>query len=70
MSGFVNDAGVWEWDREVLDAEVPVLADLWADWCGPCHVVSPIDEEIAKERVVQVEVLKLNVDETPDITAE
>ncbi|WP_353988741.1 thioredoxin [Ruicaihuangia caeni] len=50
---------------DVLDAQKPVLVDFWAEWCGPCRMVSPILDQIAAEHGEKLEIVKLNVDENP-----
>jgi thioredoxin 1 len=58
----VSDAS---FDKDVIEASKtqPVLVDFWADWCRPCHMLSPTVEEIAKDHVGKLKVVKLNVDE-------
>ena len=54
-------------EEEVLKAEVPVLADFWAEWCGPCRMIAPIVEDLAREYDGRVKVAKVDVDENPQL---
>jgi thioredoxin 1 len=50
-------------DQQVLQSDKPVLVDFWAEWCGPCHAVSPILDKIAEERADEIKLVKVNIDE-------
>jgi thioredoxin 1 len=65
LIGEVNDQ---DFDDKVLKADTPVLVDFWAEWCVPCHMVSPVVEEIGREQGEKLQVAKFNVDENPEMT--
>lgn len=64
MSKAINDA---DFQTEVIDSPLPVLIDFWAPWCGPCKTMLPIIEELEKEYAGKVNVVKMNVDENPEV---
>lgn len=59
----VNDE---KFESEVLQADLPVLVDFWAEWCGPCKALSPLVDELASELSGKVKVVKVNIDESPE----
>ncbi len=56
-------------ESDVLEAEGPVVVDFWAEWCGPCKMIGPSLEEIAREMDGKVKITKLNIDENPELAS-
>ena len=65
MMGDVTDA---DFEERVLGSDGVVLVDFWAEWCVPCHMVSPVVEEIGRDKGEALQVAKLNIDDNPDVT--
>ncbi len=61
----VPDVSDQEFEEQVLKADVPVMVDMWAPWCGPCRMVGPVIEELASGNAGAIKVYKLNVDDNP-----
>jgi len=64
----IGDVTDQDFEERVLKSEEPVLVDFWAEWCVPCHMVSPVVEEIGQEKGESLRVAKLNIDENPEFT--
>ncbi len=63
---YVKEFNDSNFDEEVLSSDIPVVVDLWAPWCGPCKMLTPIIEGIAPEYAGKVKIGKVNVDESPE----
>jgi len=61
--------GQEQWQNEVINSEKPVFVDFWAEWCGPCRMVSPTVEEVSKEYEGKVNFVKVNVDDNNELAS-
>jgi len=67
MNGSVVHVTESNFEEEVVNSDVPVLVDFWAEWCGPCKMIAPILDEIAKEYGEKLKICKIDVDSNPEI---
>jgi thioredoxin 1 len=63
MSEHITHLSDASFEQDVLQSQLPVLVDYWAEWCGPCKMIAPILDEIAKEYAGRIKVAKLNIDD-------
>ena len=70
MSDHVKHVSETTFDQEVLQSVTPVLVDYWAEWCGPCKMIAPVLEDMAKEYAGRLTVAKLDIDANPGITSQ
>ena len=59
-----------DFEAQVLKSEIPVMVDLWAPWCGPCKALEPTIEEISNEYEGKLKVVKVNIDESPNVATQ
>ncbi|MCX5720242.1 MAG: thioredoxin [Nitrospirae bacterium] len=69
MAEGIQEVSSSTWDSDVLKYQGLVMIDFWAAWCGPCKIVAPTVEELAKEYTGKIKVMKLNTDNNPDIAS-
>ena len=69
MSEHIHHVTDGNFDSEVLQSQTPVLVDYWAEWCGPCKMIAPILDDVAKDYAGKLKVAKLNIDDNQDTLA-
>ncbi len=70
MSDNVKEISSDNFNQEVLESDIPVLVDFWAEWCGPCKQLAPTVEDVANEMIGSIKVCKMDVDSNQDIAVQ
>ena len=70
MSDNVKEISSENFNQEVLESDIPVLVDFWAEWCGPCKQLAPTVEDVANEMIGSIKVCKMDVDSNQDIAVQ
>lgn len=69
MSDLIINSTDESFENDVINSDLPVLVDFWAEWCGPCKMIAPLLEALAEEMAGKIKIVKVNIDSNEEITA-